>query len=684
MIITGYAAKSQETEEADENEKLQEQIESAAEMNENEQDYSEVIENLEYYKEHPLDLNTASAIELKELIFLNDLQINNLLEYRRKYGKMYSIYELQAIDGFYLDKINEILPYVYDSYNPQKHSVSAGDILSRGKSKLIMRYAETIEKKKGFTSISDSALAANPDSRYTGSPEKLYFRYNYRYFDNLSFGITGKKDAGEEFLRGTQKNGFDFYSYHFYTGNIGKLKSFVIGDYQAELGQGLILCSGFTFYGKSTEVISVRKQSQGLRQYTSSDENRFLRGIGCTVDLNHFEISGFYSKKDIDANIAYDSLRMKNIATSLQETGLHATTSQVKDKDALQEKILGSHIAYRNKGLNIGVTAFGVQYNKEIIITPKPYNQFNFRGNQNIIAGFDYSYSIYNINFFGEAAESRNHGKAIINGILICPDSHVLLSFIYRNYSKDYQPVMSSAFSEGTENSNEEGFYAGLQIKPNKPVTISAYSDFFRSQWLKYNVNKPSAGRAYMVKLNYKQENNPEIYIIYRYRNKNENINDEKSITDRTGSDIYNNYRINIIFTSKRTLTLRNRTEYITHFTPECRKQNGFLIYQDLIYKPSGLPASLIFRYALFDTDTYDERLYAYENDVPYTYSVVPYYYKGSRFYIMLHYSLGKVVDFWIRYSRSLYEGRTSIGTGLDEIEGNKKSEIHFEFRLNF
>ncbi len=683
VLVYSIPLYSQLSPEDDEN--VQQQIEATSEIYNEDTDYSDLLDKLNFYRNNPVNLNYATPEELKDLLYLNDMQINNLIEYRKKYGKLYSIYELEAIEGFYLDVINKILPFVYISENPNKRNLSLKNIIRNGKSRMIASYQQVLEKQQGYTHIDDSAYEANPNSKYLGAQQKLYFRYRYNYYDNVSFGITAKKDAGEEFFKGTQKNGFDFYSAHLFLKDFGKLKALAVGDYQAQFGQGLAFYSGLAFYGKSSEVLSVKKFTKGIVPYASSDENRFLRGIAVAFDFKKLEITGFFSQKNIDAGLnKYDSLT-QTYSTNFASWsgGLHATPSQVQLKDNLNEKIFGAHISYKNEGLNLGITAFNVLYNKEINFILKPYNQFNFKGKDNTTVGFDYNYSLYNFNFFGEVARSGNNGKAFINGIAFCPDSRILLTMLYRNYAKDFQPLYSNAFSENSDNSNEKGIYTGMILKPYKNWTIFAYCDYFSFPWLKYSVNSPAKGANYLFKLEYKQINKLETYLSYRFKNKPANSSETFNI-DNTDDNTKTNYRFNISYIIDNSLTIRNRIEILDHKTIENKMQKGYLIFQDLIYKFIKTPVILTFRYALFDTESYDERIYSYENSIPYSYSVPSYYYKGSRFYVMLKYALSKKIDFWIRYSQAYYSNKKSVGTGLDVINGNIKSDLMSEIRITF
>ena len=138
----------------------------------------------------------------------------------------------------------------------------------------------------------DSALVASPNSRYLGDRNRIYTRYKYNYGNHISFGITAEKDAGEEFFKGSQPNGFDFYSAHFFLRNQGKIKQLAIGDYQAQFGQGLTFWSGLAF-GKSADIMLVKRSAVGLKPYTSADENLFMRGAGIrgVAGRNNFYVS---------------------------------------------------------------------------------------------------------------------------------------------------------------------------------------------------------------------------------------------------------------------------------------------------------------------------------------------------------------------------------------------------------
>ena len=106
------------------------------------------------------------------------------------------------------------------------------------------------------------------------------------------------------------------------------------------------------------------------------------------------------------------------------------------------------------------------------------------------------------------------------------------------------------------------------------------------------------------------------------------------------------------------------------------------MVYQDVLWRPVRLPVDITFRYALFSTDSYDSRIYTYENDVLYAFSIPSYYGRGQRVYLMLKYEWKNYLDIWFRIGRTTYSDRQTIGSGADEIQGNHKTEVKVQLLL--
>ena len=106
-------------------------------------------------------------------------------------------------------------------------------------------------------------------------------------------------------------------------------------------------------------------------------------------------------------------------------------------------------------------------------------------------------------------------------------------------------------------------------------------------------------------------------------------------------------------------------------------------MYQDLVLALKRPQLSLYLRVAYFDTDSYDERLYAYENDVYYAFTVGSYYYQGLRAYLMLRYKIQNL-SIWLRVSRTHYLNKETISSGLTEIDKPHKTEVKVQGMYRF
>lgn len=638
-------------------------------------DYTTLFEYLLYCFEHPLNLNTADVDDLRELFMLSDLQINALAIHIKKFGKLKSIYELQAIEGFDMATIRDIEPFVTVVEGSGLSNVSLQTIFKEGTHDLFLRYKRNIEDQAGF--IKDPETGKAP---FLGSPDYLYTRYRFQFRKNLIAGFTMEKDPGE-----TLDNGPDFASFHvMYAGN-GFVRKALAGDYQILFGQGLTFWNGLGF-GKSPYVLNVKKNALGVRPYTSVQEGNFLRGGAVTFGVKDFELTTFYSHRKIDGNLilALDTLLTddESYASSINISGLHRTENELADKGSMEETVYGGNLRYNTRSFSAGFTAVRTQFGTTLLPSISLYEINRFTGDHNFNMGFDYRAVIRNINVFGEFSRSENGGMAAVNGMVASLHPALSISLMHRYFQPEYQALRVNVFGENnTTANNEHALFAGLQATLSSRWTLTAYSDLVRYPWLRFRVDAPSDYTDYLVQLNYKPDRRHEFYMRYRTRNNVQN-SDLEDLDITYPVEIHQqNFRIHGAYQAHPNVVLKTRAEWIT-WEKETVQEKGFLVYQDLQFKKMGSPVTLTMRYAIFDSPNWNSRLYAYENDVLYAFSIPAYYGRGSRFYAMIKWDVTKKIDLWVRYATFIYNDRNVISSGTSEILGNRKSDIHLQIRL--
>ncbi|MBL4657677.1 MAG: hypothetical protein JKX73_06730, partial [Flavobacteriales bacterium] len=594
-------------------------------------------------------------------------------------------YELQSVTGFDLQTIGSILPFVKVNRDFETLNITPKEVFSNGKHELLIRTQVILEDQKGFLPIDSADLAESPNSRYLGSKPKLYARYRFKYRNNISFGVTAEKDAGEEFFQGTQKKGFDFYSAHAFAKNIGPIKRLAIGDYQVQFGQGLTVWTGLSL-GKSPDVMNIKKSAQSIKPYTSVNENLFMRGGALTVGFKDFEFTAFYSKKKIDANVVRDTFDFFIVqVTSFVQSGFHSKPSELENKDAIDETILGGNLSYKKRNFSMGFTAMRSETEAYFDRVISPYNQFEFTGDNNVNIGLDYNYIYKNVNLFGEVSRSLNGGMGYINGALVGLDPRLSITLLHRHFDMDFQNLFSNAISEGSRNINEDGLYFGAISKLNRKWTLSGYYDTFVFKWLRYRTDAPSHGSEWRTELKYKHSKRVEIYARGRREIKRENPSPHRERIDNLVSVSRTYMRINAKYKVTDNLKFQSRIERSEYVKDDGAPDKGYILFQDIIYKMPNAPVTVSFRYAVIETDSYNSRIYAYENDVLYAFSIPAYYYRGSRMYLMGRLKLRNGMSLWLRFAQTYYDDRDVFSGGsLNEIRGKTKSEVKAMLKYKF
>lgn len=623
LLIISYSCKclymySQETPVV-----AEQQLETLIPADDAEPEDDTYLVELERLRRQPLDLNSADRGELTELHMLNDLQIENLLTYRRLLGPIISIYELQAVPSWSIPLIRKLLPFITIA-TTMDITKEVKRQFRQGQYTFLFRIGQQRKKDDNLT--------------YPGSPHKLLFRYRYQYRSQFQYGLTGDKDAGEQFFKGAQSKGFDFYSFHVFWRRKGMVRAIALGDFTINMGQGLIQWQSLAF-GKSANTMNIKRQSPVLRPYTSSGEFNFHRGLGITFQKDRLELTTFVSFRKLSANL--DTLYDKRYFTSFYTSGYHRTENEVNNRNNLQQMTTGGSLRYKHNRLSTGINAVIYKYAAQLQRQDEIYDVFAPAGDHWYNLSLDYDYLFRNLHFFGEVAIDRELDKAILNGLLLSVDPKVDLAVLHRSISKKFQSIQGSAFTENTVPSNENGLYVGIEIRPSPVCEINAYADVYTIPWLTYLVDVPSSGKEFFIQLTYIPAKQTEIYTRFR----NESV---------MGISTKQNWRTHISYMIIPSITLRNRIELVWFEKDRERKQTGFLSYIDIWYRPMLKPVSAVFRLQYVETDGYDARLYAYESDVLYSYSNPAFYNRGYRYGFTLQYDINKKIACWLRWAQTL------------------------------
>ena len=639
--------------------------------------YEDLYESLFLFYTSPLNLNKATKEELASLYILNPQQLIEILSYREQYGDFISLYELQNVPHLDLETVRDLIPFVTVTESSDSRKLLTR-ILNEENNYLLLRYTRSIQTERGFDESRENG--------YQGNPGTIYGRMRIRHSKDFSVGLTFEKDAGEPFSLDDKPYGFDFYSFHFLLENKGKIKTLALGDYQLQMGQGLVFGSGFS-PGKGAETIhTTKRNSVGIRPYSSVLESGFFRGAAATVSLGQFEVTALGSHLKQDALLQNDTTYSdyEEFINSIQATGMHRTPNEIASRNQITESNLGFALNFEpSYRFSAGITALHTQFSRPLQRKPNTYNQFEFQGEQNTIGSAYFNYNFQNFILFGESGISSSGGIGAVGGLIASLTSKIDFSLNFRHFDKDFHSFYGNAFSEGSRIINERGTYWGIKYKPNRQWQFAAYFDRFSFPWLRFRVDAPSKGHEMLGRVTYSPTRKIKAYLQYRFEQKERSITPEGSNTSRLIPTHKGNYLFNMDYELGPVLSFKTRVQG-SFYEENQVTTKGLALIQDV--NMTFRKWKLSTRIAVFETDDYDNRQYVYEKDVLYAFSIPAYSGVGIRNYLLLQYSASRYLTCYARYGRFQYSERqtSNIGSGNDLIDGNIKSDFKIMARWKF
>lgn len=644
-------------------------IESIVPAGDADLNYDDLYENIAQLTTNPLDINSVTKDALLALGMLTDRQAQSIIDYRESNGDLIELFELQSVPTLDLSTIHELLPFVtIRSSAPGKKLFER--IRSQQNTYFFTRYERTMELARGYQRDNDSS------SSYRGAPGRVYTRFRTTSHGDLSAGLTAEKDAGEKLEWNKQHHGFDFYSGHIQLINKGPVVNAIAGDYTAQFGQGLTLGGGFGI-GKGSETITtLRRSSTGFIPYSSANEAGFFRGGAMSIAFPASIMAHtFFSSLARDGSA---DLTGNETSLAVLQSGKHRTIHEMDGRHTIQEKNFGGAIEYKGHSIDAGVVFHRTLFNRPINKSPTIYNSFDFAGNSNNNIGVFANYNFENVSFFGEASQTIGHGRGWILGAIGSINRSIDVSLLLRHYAKDYYTFYSNAISESTSPKNENGIYWGWKQALTRKLSYTAYVDLFSFPWLRFRSYSPSNGNESLVRFNYKYSKGMDFFLQFRDERKTRNISSDRETYTASTAD-----RRNCIIGTGLTigkLSIRSRVQFSSY--RQWQTTHGFALAFDAGYDWNRF--SVAGRFAVFDTDDFDNRQYMNERDVLMAFSFPAYYGEGTRSYVVVRYQAAKWMDLWVKLSETAWFNTISSGSGGDTIDGSKRHDVKVQVVFRF
>ena len=586
-----------------------------------EADFEQLQTDLYALHENPINLNNTSDEELQQLYFLSPKQIDDILLYADKHA-FEELYELQMIPGLADYEIRNLIPFVRVGASAQDNNkVYAREVFAHAKHEIITRVdARKIESYEG------------------SDPMFVQTRYRFDYQRKVIFGGQLKRPAG-----GGAKD--LQYGMYLQLSDLGQLHKLVAGNFQASFGQGLVLAPVF-HSGKSMYVQSIGQPRYGLRYYSSAD-GEGMHGVGAT--FRH----AWNKQTRLDISALY-SLKRANGST--------------------WQHIVGANLTMRHKRLEVQVTAVEKIWSDSIRpYNNAKYNRHYFRGYNQFVGGASVRYNYGWFDAFAEVATSQNYqspmtndqlrkahwGVGVLAGSRFYPTDGISLIALYRYYSPFFDNDLGYGFSETSRINDEHGGYLGFEITRLRNWRFSGYGDVFYFSGYKYGLGDLTGTIGYDVMAEAK-------YSVIRSQMSAYSASLRLRARKKGPSSTYAaraQFDWNQGGWSLRTTADAN---YVSSY--------GVSIAQDIAYDFTPytvhhMPLSLRLRLQGFDAQKWENRIYLYEHDVLYAFSIPATYGLGGRAYVCMRWQMIKQLALYLRVSETVYSDKRT------------RTDVHFLLR---
>ena len=636
---------------------VDEAVEAALEYGTRDVEDSQLADELMQISMTPIDLNSASEAELQQIPGVDATLAARVTAFAHEHG-FNSVSDLLLVDG-----VDHILFMQIKGFLIVTKNNPIPDIREGFSVHYTGRTIRRLQNQRGFL-----------DGSYSGNPYKVYNRINSHYVLDSRFAIEAgslmEKDPGE-------KNIADFSSGYISIVSPDKSLKCIIGDYVIEAGQGLAMwrSAGTT---KGSEVISsVAKNPRGLQPYASSDENGFLRGVAVQTRLSVVEMTLYLSRKPVNAK-----LNDQGFISSFDVAGLFRTESEVRSKASSMERMAGANCNVQlSNSFRMGLSAYTTNFEHPVALSTVN----GFHGQVASIQSIDGSYSTGTVGLFGEAAVDRAKSVAEIGGIVVEPVPKLEVALVAHSYPERFVSLHGFGFGEsGDKVQNEKGLYASVKIAPLDWLVVSTYYDQFSTLGASTLSLLPTNGNELFNIIQFQCGGNSllEFQLKQKLQADQESVMDEFARSNAVvGNRIQSNFRGSFEWNPTPSFRWRVRLERVTvKYSLAGTPAAGFLFYQDLRVKPRP-HLNVDGRVIVFETDSYDSRIYEYESELHGTFVNPALYGKGIRMYVLTRYELG-AVEISMKYSATIKPGLKSTGTGTNEIEGDTDNQLSMQLDI--
>lgn len=532
-----------------------------------------VMERYLALSERPLRLNRMGRAGILSSGLFSLYQINSFMDYRQREGDVLSFMELATLPGFSEDFARALSWFV---------DLSPSDLPSGRHAYsniLTAKFQPVISSKSSPVGLKDVS-------------SKLGYGVKYNFMM-------------DSFLETNLSSSLCFSAAYYGKGIVSKV---IVGDYNARLGQGLVLWTGFSLSSLNSPD-NVSRNPTGVSPYRSFSGDGTWRGAALELDLGRW--TGTFALAH-PGRLAVAFSRLGRIS----QVGFNAVLNcEEKRSSALKDRVWAGKWDMMS-----------------------PAGAIVCLGSR---VGVDARVCIKGVDIFGEyALDLRNLSSALLGGARGKVAGCLTLSAVGRYYSPYFDSVFSGAVSSGSNCTDEGGFSLAASFRRGGHQA-QGYAD---CAW------RPAAGgRVYRAGARYTCHPLPPLELSLRFDYRDRDYSDGKREA----------FRLDAKWKAE-------HWEMAGRFDSVHCAAWSFAGMVSGAFKSKYINAYL--SQEIFRVDNWNDRIYVYQKDAPGNFTVPACYGRGVRASIYLSSKPVRWLKLYLRCSTTQYPWSQAPGVKSDRL----------------
>jgi DNA uptake protein ComE-like DNA-binding protein len=547
-------------------------------------------ERFSWLRENPIDLNSAQRDELLSIPGMTGEEADAILSTREREGGFASVRDISRVPGG-AELLLRIRPYIV-AHLPDRAVRSGWTPVLAVSSRLSGLLSRT----------------AAPSAPVTAASRlKSLSRVLFTPFRSIKAGLLFEKDAGEALHDGFVSG------YLAYRGS-GVLEQAVLGDYSAEVGQGLLLWRGSSMGRNGDLVGGIRNAGGRILPHHVADESHYLRGAAIALKARPWSVPVrclfFVSRTSLAATV-----NDEGEVTSFYTAGLYRTATEIEKRNGVHEQLLGVRLECSiRRGTTLGLTYYTSNFDRMV----NPATASGFSGRRLEVGGGDFSSTIGTVTLFGEFARTTAGGAAWMAGGAVRADSTMKASIAWRDYSADFHNPHASGFGIQTNTSNERGITLGWSVRLTRGIVLDGYADQCKIPASTYTSLLPRTGSDFLIEMTGLPLTGVRLSLAFRKR-RSETMQRWEGTSFGAVSVQGDRDVAGLRFTGRLTLSPHLEAKLrlgrvVSSLAGSRTEAKGSMASQTFCWSVAGIEGEC--GAVFFESDAYDARLYDFEENL--------------------------------------------------------------------